>query len=333
MSDLSRSEAARKLSALGASKGGRARAASLTSEQRRDIARRAVQARWERAGRSRPQAATSEAVADDAPTVRHSAYSGTLRIGQIAMECHVLDDGRRVLLERSIVRLLSGGRERGNLLRHLRRNRLFGDTIAVSQVRFSAASSPGPIVGYEATELVDICELYLGARDQGLLRPSQLRLAKLSEVIVRACAKFGINTLVDEATGYHVVSAGQRRRLAIEALISEEVSDWALVLPDAFWLELARLEGTSYSPRSRPLRWARYVLLFAGPAIESLIGTELHGSDPGPQQLRRQLQRLRRHGRERVVDQLRPIVTLMAASESIRDFEDRFERASGTVTA
>ncbi len=40
------SDAARQLSALGASKGGRARAASLTPERRSEIARNAVNARW-----------------------------------------------------------------------------------------------------------------------------------------------------------------------------------------------------------------------------------------------------------------------------------------------
>ena len=40
------SEAGRQLSALGASKGGRARAASLTAEERTDIARGAARARW-----------------------------------------------------------------------------------------------------------------------------------------------------------------------------------------------------------------------------------------------------------------------------------------------
>lgn len=44
-------EAARELSKLGASKGGKARAANLTPERRAEIARGAVQARWARAER------------------------------------------------------------------------------------------------------------------------------------------------------------------------------------------------------------------------------------------------------------------------------------------
>ncbi len=43
-----RSEAARMLSRLGASKGGQARAASLSKKRRAEIAKRAAKARWKR---------------------------------------------------------------------------------------------------------------------------------------------------------------------------------------------------------------------------------------------------------------------------------------------
>ena len=49
------SAAARQLAALGASKGGRARAASLSPEERSRIARSAAQARWTKAGGKAPR--------------------------------------------------------------------------------------------------------------------------------------------------------------------------------------------------------------------------------------------------------------------------------------
>ena len=55
MSDLkNNSLAAKALSRLGASKGGEARAAKLSPEERSRIARAAVEKRWERAGKLRP---------------------------------------------------------------------------------------------------------------------------------------------------------------------------------------------------------------------------------------------------------------------------------------
>jgi hypothetical protein len=49
--DSSTSEAARTLGKLGATRGGRARANVLTPEERSEIARRAVEARWVKAGK------------------------------------------------------------------------------------------------------------------------------------------------------------------------------------------------------------------------------------------------------------------------------------------
>jgi hypothetical protein len=45
------SEAAKALSLLGASKGGEARASKLSAERRSEIARAAIQTRWEKAGK------------------------------------------------------------------------------------------------------------------------------------------------------------------------------------------------------------------------------------------------------------------------------------------
>lgn len=49
------SEQARQLAEAGSSKGGRARASVLTSEERSEIARNAVRARWAKAGKLRTQ--------------------------------------------------------------------------------------------------------------------------------------------------------------------------------------------------------------------------------------------------------------------------------------
>ena len=128
------SDAARTLGKLGATKGGRARANVLTPDERQDIARRAVRARWAKAGKiladdeapAPPAAAERDISAEsDLP---YSLLPGTLQIGDVAFDCHVLNDHRRVLAQREVVRLISGGRESGNLTRYLERNPLYKAT-------------------------------------------------------------------------------------------------------------------------------------------------------------------------------------------------------------
>jgi hypothetical protein len=64
------SEQFRKLSALGASKGGRARAASLTPAQRSRIARDAARARWDKTGGKTPRKTPRREYAAVTPEVK-----------------------------------------------------------------------------------------------------------------------------------------------------------------------------------------------------------------------------------------------------------------------
>ena len=71
-----------------ASKGGKARAESLTPERRKEIGRLAIEARWEKAGKL-----------TKVPEVTHGSPDHPLRIGEIEIPCYVLNDQRRVLVQ------------------------------------------------------------------------------------------------------------------------------------------------------------------------------------------------------------------------------------------
>src|SRR5208282_5372511 len=69
------------------SKGGIARAQSLTSEERAQIARNAAAARW-----------------DAEQKILKATHMGPLRIGEVEIQCAVLEDGTRVLTQQSFLR-------------------------------------------------------------------------------------------------------------------------------------------------------------------------------------------------------------------------------------
>jgi hypothetical protein len=68
-------------------KGGQARAAALSAEERRAIAQTAAIARWH-------------------GNMPRATHEGELTIAGYALRCAVLDDGRRVLSERGVLRAL-----------------------------------------------------------------------------------------------------------------------------------------------------------------------------------------------------------------------------------
>jgi hypothetical protein len=127
---------AKALAKVGASKGGKARAAVLTPEERKEIARKAIRTRWAKK-KGVPLEEYPEQVSDSLDQVWEmpkklsspiqnepvSLYQGELKIGDIAFSCHVLNDLRRVLAQREVVGVLTGNKK-GGLARYLKANAL-----------------------------------------------------------------------------------------------------------------------------------------------------------------------------------------------------------------
>ncbi len=246
-------------------------------------------------------------------------------IGDVEVECHVLNDERRVLTQREIVRMISGGRESGGLKVYLDRNPLTINTLDLgANTVFRVPGTQMLANGFPAEFLIDVCTKYLEARERGLLKSNQLQLAVRAEIVVRACAKTGIVALVDEATGYQQFRAKRALQLKLQAFIADEMQEWAKTFPDEFWFELARLEGVHYSPRSRPLRWGKYVMAFVYDAIDPEIGEWLREHNPDPHHRRNHHQWMKEFGKDKLKEQLTKVVTIMQLCEDMPDFKKKF---------
>lgn len=183
------------------SRGGQARAACLTTEQRRHIAQQAARARWEKV----PD--PNEMPVVDLP--------GLLPIGDVKIEVYRLRDGRRLISKQAMARALNLKSEGGNaFMRTVTRPGLRSAIdeklwMKIENPIFFRLADPDSdsklgitADGYEATTLIDVCDALLRARVENKLHPSQDFLAKQAEIIIRSTAKVGINKLVDEAVGY-----------------------------------------------------------------------------------------------------------------------------------
>jgi hypothetical protein len=330
------SEAAKAMSALGASKGGKARANTMTPTQRSEVARNAVRTRWLRLGKlkeEKPEPESdfdkiepSKGVADD--SMPFSMFKGTLTIGDMKMECHVLNDFRRVFTQTEMVRVLTAGKGSTNLDVHVRGNPLIDNELSAKKiVEFKIAGNPQIAKGREATVLIEICDKYLEARDQKVLRTSgQRRYALQAEIIMRACAKVGIIALIDEATGFQQYRAKRDLQLKLQAFIADDLQEWARMFKDEFWLELARLENIHYSPRSRPLRWGKYIMMFVYDAIDKDVGKALREKNPNPRFLKNHHQWLQKFGRDKVHDQIERVITVMKLCKDMADFREKFAK-------
>ena len=332
-------EAAKELASRGARKGGKARASVLTPDERRAIATKAAKARWANQ-KGEPIQEDDDGGAPKVlaqpdivflPQERVSHFHGELRFGSLSVPCHVLDDGSRVIAQREVVKALTG-RENANgqigrligiaaLAPHI----AAGDVASkIIQFRLSGPGHQMVAHGYEATLLVEICEAFLRARDDGTLSDTQMRVAQRADIILRSCAKVGIIALIDEATGYQEVRQRNALQLKLQAFISDEIQEWAKLFPDDFWHELARLEHTRYSPRNRPLRWGKYVMAFVYDAVDEDIGNELRKINPNPHFRKNHHQWLKTYGREKVRDHINRVIGVMKTCHDMNDFNRIF---------
>jgi P63C domain len=315
-----------------ASQGGRARASVLTSEERKQIARTAARARWgEKKDKQASPPVVQPAGGDSQQQARLpiAVFPGKVSIGDGKYLCYVLDNHKRVISQREVVRALTD-QSKGDISRYLETQNLkpfiSSKLIADQTIQFTIPGNPVTANGYEATLLLDICDGYLRARDVGMLSSSQMQLARKAEIIVRACAKVGIIALVDEATGYQQFRQKQELQLKLQAFIADQMQEWARMFPEEFWLELARLEGVHYSPRSRPLRWGRYVMMFVYDAMDADVGKELRKKNPDPHFLQNHHQWLKKFGRDKVHDQITKVVTVMKLCDDMNGFRRKFSR-------
>jgi P63C domain len=91
--------------------------------------------------------------------------------------------------------------------------------------------------------LPKVCDVYLKARDDGVLLKSQEKFARACDLLMRGLAHVGIVALVDEATGYQEV----RDRLALQEILDKflrkEFATWAKRFPDEFYQGIFRLRN------------------------------------------------------------------------------------------
>jgi hypothetical protein len=222
----------------GRARGGKARAAKLTPEERRDIAKKAADQRWEHGRLALPR-------------VEHS---GVLKIPALNMEipCFVLDDGRRVISGRGMTTAI-GMKGRGQGIARIAGHRMLESSnnnnlpVAIQNpIKFRGGSPKinTPSDGFEATVLQELCEAILIARDKGILKTEQeIRYGQYADILMRSFARVGIIALVDEATGYQVIRPRDALNAYLDMIIRDQLAAWAKKFPDEFYENIYKLKG------------------------------------------------------------------------------------------
>ena len=219
--------------------------------------------------------------AEDVGPHRNALLSGPLPIGNVDLQCAVLDDETRILSATSIFTAFNKRRQGMN-------DRLEIDGIKLPP--FIAANNLKPYInqdvikriklieyrdgatvktGYDASLLVDICKIYLSARRDGVLTSKQLPQAAQAEILLEAFANVGVAAVIDEATGYQKVRTNDALRLLLSRYIAEGLQKWLYTFPDTFFAQLDRLYGNVTTSGKRPQYYGKFINKYVYDPIEN----------------------------------------------------------------
>ena len=314
------------------SEGGKARARKLTSVQRREIARQAAVARWERAGK---------------PPLPQALHAAPLSIAGIEFDCAVLDDKEHTRVVSETRFMAAMGMYRSGAL-STRRTQSEGSapvplslahknlkpfidkhlsSVHFTPLSYRTASGALVTVGLPATIIPKICEVWIDANHQGVLGRRQKEIAAKADILLRGFAQVGIIALIDEATGYQ----DDRPRLALakilEQYVAKEYRKWTRTFPLEYTKELCRLRNVPF-PDGPPYRLPQYFGHLTNDLIYDRLApgvlAELHRLNPSVAPGRRKHKHFQwltdNVGDPRLREHLWKVVGIMQVFDTWKDF-------------
>lgn len=261
-------------------------------------------------------------------------HKGVIKLdeGKYEILCYVVDNGRdveRYLAQTEVVKLISGGRESGNLQRYLASTALqqtlpkeiregYEDNLLIIN------AGPYFVNGVKASIVVDICKSYLKARQLGLLKTNQYKLAEQAEMFISALAKTGIDSIIDEATGYQYFRKAGELQAKLDAYIQEEYREWTKTFPREFFLHLFRLESKPMPILDGPYpkRFGKYIMQFVYDTLDPEIADYLRVNNPNPSGKKHHHQKFNDVGYKSLTDHLFSVLGIMKASPDLSSFRN-----------
>jgi hypothetical protein len=226
----------------GKAKGGFARAEVLTPEKRKEIARRAAEARW---GESLPR----------------TLGQGELKLVGKTVPCAVIEGEIRVLNQAGFLRAIGRARspKAGTGIQSTVDDLPFflqakvlkpfiSDELIESTKPISYLSNGSVTTGYNAILLPRVADVYLKYRDYCLAHKREIperyrHIIESCDILLRALAGVAIVALVDEASGYQEIRPRDALQSYLEKLVRKELAAWAKKFPDEFYENIYKLKG------------------------------------------------------------------------------------------
>lgn len=189
-----------------------------------------------------------------------SIYQGSLTIGDMALECHVLENNERIFSSSDVLKAFglqnveTDQKNQPRVLKSFLTKIKFisiGDeeltNRLIQPIKFTRPGKGGVAAnGYLAELIPEICNAVLKLSSKYMLPVEYMEAAEKSRILMNGFAKVGIIALVDEVTGFQEYRDKYALRDILDKYLRKEQAAWAKRFPDEFYREMFRLKGWAW---------------------------------------------------------------------------------------
>ena len=285
-----------------------------------------------------------EAVAVKKAGPPEAKYKGFLNLLDMDIPVYVLSNGQRVVGRTSAAEMLSDIKGGGSLEKYIGVSSLKPfintDIVLERMVSFSLPEVQGlkrEVKGLPADLLIEICQGFVNAlhaehRSEATLTDRQRQMAIKAGMFVSACAKVGLDALIDEATGYQYDRAEQALEVKLRAYLADEMRKWEKTFPDQLWVEFGRLTNWKGSVTQRPKYWGKLVMELVYEYLDPDVADWLKTHAPRPIHGQNYHQWLsEQHGLKRLTEHIWMLIGMASACHSMMELKQKMAERFGRV--
>jgi hypothetical protein len=266
---------------------------------------------------------------------------GPVKIFDVELDCYILQDGTAILNKGKMMKAIgrawkgTSRTDRPNFIGAINLQSFIKPELEekLNGIEFYYGSQL--MSGYHADILPLVCNVYLEAREAGVLSPNQLPIAKKCEMLIRSFARVGIVALIYEQLGFEKYKHPDALRMLIESYLAEEIRKWSKEFPDELFFQMDRIYGNlKTTSRNRPQYYAKFIRKYIYEPIEKgfLLDKldELNPvTDKGTRKARLHSLLNEEKGLPILRSQLWQVHAALKLSSNKRKFEDNYARLMG----
>ena len=326
-----------------ASKGGAARMQKLSRAERQALASSGAKARWQRVKNKsvKMEAGIESSRATELPEAQ---YPGVLNFGGTEIPVYVLSNGQRVIARVAATEYLSDIKRGGDLESYIRVASLQPflnlDAVLARMVTFKLKDVemlPQEVKGLPSDVFIEICQAYVRGLEASKEENSavtftvkQEQIAIRAGMFLAACAKVGLDALIDEATGYQSVRQEDALRIKLRLYLEEEMRKWEKTFPDQLWEQFGRLTNWKGRLHQRPKYWGNLVMDLIYQYLDPDVAEWLRKNAPNPMKGQNYHQWLSgQYGLKRLIEHIWKVIGIANTCQDIEELRYKMAEIFG----